>query len=322
MNSQDFFASIKNELQQVEEQLCTTLDTQQPLLKEASEHLIKAGGKRLRPAFVLLSASFFTKNLVDMIPMAVAVELVHMATLVHDDVIDNSPSRRGMDTVKNAYGNRISVYSGDYIFAKGLALAASYDRADVLQIISDASVRICEGEIIQMETCFDVDQTLKDYLNRIKRKTALLMSISCQLGALIAGASPEMIYHVTRYGYYLGMAFQITDDILDFVANEEVLGKPTGSDIRQGIITLPVLYALKHGKSAGQLNEILRFPDRVADQAEQILITIRSSGGIEYSYAAAVRYIEKAQRHLLALPETEARTTMDKLASYVCERDF
>lgn len=322
MNSQDFFASIRNELQQVERQLFITLDTGQPLLKEASEHLIKAGGKRLRPAFVLLSASFFTDHLDELIPMAVSLELVHMATLVHDDVIDNSPSRRGIDTVKAKYGNRISVYSGDYIFAKSLALAAGYNRSDVVEIISDASVRICEGEIIQMETCFDLGQTLKDYLIRIERKTALLMSISCQLGALIAGASPDMIYHVKRYGYYLGMAFQITDDILDFIADETVLGKPTGSDIQQGIITLPVLYALNRSNNAEELKEILSSPEKVADKSERALTLVRGSGGIEYSYRAAERYIEKAQRQLLALPDTEARATLTKLADFVCERDF
>lgn len=322
MNSQGFFATIKGQLAQVEEQLYTSIDTAQPILKEASQHLVRAGGKRLRPAFVLLSGSFFTDNLDELVPMAVAIELIHMATLVHDDVIDNSSFRRGRQTVKARFGNRISVYAGDYVFARALSLIGSYRRHDVINLVANASVRMCQGEIVQMQTCFNTEQNIKDYLRRIELKTALLMSLSCELGAMIAGASPNMVYQVKQYGYYLGMAFQVTDDILDFTADEEVLGKPTGSDIRQGIITLPALYALRHSTDSEELKMILGSPARVAEEADRCLEMVKNSGGIEYSYLLAKRYIDKAHHKLMNLPESEARRTLAELADFVCARDF
>jgi heptaprenyl diphosphate synthase len=321
MNSEDIFASIRPELNRVEEQLYAIIDTGNPFLKDASEHLIKAGGKRLRPAFVLLSGSFFLDDLEYLIPMAVSLELVHMATLVHDDVIDNSPYRRGRPTVKAVYGNRLSVYSGDYLLAKSLALAASYGRDDVISLMAQASVRLCEGEITQMQTCYDVDQEYKDYLKRIEQKTALLMSLSCHLGALLAGGSPEMVRILKAYGLYLGMAFQIIDDILDFTADQAVLGKPTGSDLRQGIITLPALFALRHSQGE-RLRAIIENPEKLEQEAESALNMVKASGGIEYSYQIAQRFVDKARQRLVKLEDSQARNLLDSLASFVCDRDF
>lgn len=322
MYSQDFFGPIKWELQRMEEELIRTIDTGQPLLKEASGHLIHAGGKRLRPAFVLLVGSCFTTRLERLIPMAVALELVHMATLVHDDVIDNSLSRRGRDTVKARFGNRISIYSGDYILAKALYIVGEYNRADLLAIVSEASVKVCEGEIVQLQTCFDVGQGIKDYLRRIERKTALLMSLACQMGALLAEAPPAKVNAMRLFGYNLGMSFQITDDILDFTADESILGKPTGSDIRQGIITLPALYALRCSPASSELRSILSSPDMVAEQSEKALKLVIRSGGIEYSQQMAERYIAKAQKMLTLVPESQARTALSRIADFICERKY
>jgi len=322
MNSLELFRDIEPQLEIVEQELVRSITTEIPLLKEASIHLVKAGGKRLRPAFVLLSGSFYASSLNGLIPLAVALELVHMATLVHDDVIDNSLTRRGQKTVKACWGNRISLYSGNYILAKSLSLIAAYERADIIDILATVSMKVCEGEIIQMLSCFDVGQGYKDYLRRIERKTALLMSLSCQMGALVAGAPADKVKILRRFGYYLGMAFQITDDILDFVASEEVLGKPVGSDIRQGIITLPALYALREGKDSQRLASILSSPERCKNEAEDAIDMVLSSGGIDYALSVACSYAEKARSLLKHLPDVPARHVLDQIAEFIVTRDF
>ncbi len=322
MQSQEFFTPIKGELQKTEEELIKAVDTRHPLLKQASSHLIHAGGKRLRPAFVLLTGSCFSSKIDHLIPMAVAIELVHMATLVHDDVIDNSLSRRGRDTVKARFGNRMSIYSGDYMLAKALHKVGEYSRADLMKIVTETSVKVCQGEFVQLQSAFDVDQGIIDYFRRIERKTALLMAVACQVGALLAGAPPPMVRAMRRFGRYLGMSFQITDDILDFTADESVLGKPTGSDIRQGIITLPALYALRNSPEASELREILRSPDNVARQADRAISIINSSGGIEYSQKVAEKYIAKAHLMLEQIPSSQARTALSRIADFICVRDY
>ena len=181
------FNPVRRELEMVEGNLNQNIDSGVDCLNQASMHLAKAGGKRLRPAFALLAARFFLDNLEQVIPMATALELTHLATLVHDDVIDNSVLRRGTYTVKQQWGNRVSINAGNYIFARALALSASYQRRDILEVLAQASMKICEGEIYQMMSSYNVDVGLKNYLRRIERKTALLISVSCKLGAMIAG---------------------------------------------------------------------------------------------------------------------------------------
>lgn len=322
MDYQKFFKPIEQELQLVETELLNTLDTELSLLQESSRHLIKAGGKRLRPAFVLLAGRVFNDRINELIPMAVALELVHLATLVHDDVIDSSFLRRGKDTVKAKFGNQISIYAGNYILARALMKVAEYNRADVVDIIADTSIKVCEGEIVQLQTCFDVNQTLKDYLDRIERKTALLMSVSCHLGALLIGASPAHIQALKNYGYYLGMSFQITDDILDFIADEEMLGKPTGSDIQQGIITLPALYALRKGEDSKELRKILSSSDDIKRYADRALEIVRNSGGIEFSERMARQYVKRAHKMLRLLPKCQPSAALSQIADFVYAREF
>ncbi len=199
---------------------------------------------------------------------------------------------------------------------------AEYKRADVVDIIADTSIKVCDGEIVQLQTCFDVGQSLQDYLERIERKTALLMSVSCQLGALLTSASASEIQALKKYGYYLGMSFQITDDILDFVADEKILGKPTGSDIRQGIITLPALYALRKSEESDELRRILSSSDQVEQNADRALQIVRNSGGIEYSEKMAQQYVKRAHKMLKRLPESESATALGQIADFVYAREF
>lgn len=322
MSNFELFNQVADELAIVEERLISSIHSDLPLLDQASTHLVRAGGKRLRPAFTLLSAKLFSETLDDVIPLAVALELIHMATLVHDDVIDNSSLRRGRETVKSGWGNRVSIYAGNFVFARSLSLVALYQRSDVLEVLAEASMRICEGEIRQMMSCYDVNQGLKDYMRRIERKTALLISVSCQLGAMILNAGELETRALKRYGYYLGMAFQITDDILDFVASEEILGKPVGSDIRQGVITLPVIYAIKHDREGDQLRTWLSSSETCISRSEDIIRIVTESDGIDYAYQVSCRYLEKARQELRFLPDVPVKESLDEIALFISDREF
>ncbi|HEX3010439.1 MAG TPA: polyprenyl synthetase family protein [Syntrophomonadaceae bacterium] len=318
----NFFSPIKTELDAVEQQLVKNIKTDLILLDEASAHLIKAGGKRIRPGFALLAARMYMKSLDQAIPLAVSLELIHMASLVHDDVIDDSETRRGTETVKKRWGNRMSIYAGDYILARALAVVNEYNRSDVVDVLADASMRICEGEIKQMLSCYDVKQGLKDYLRRIQCKTALLISVSCQLGAMISDAPPEEIEAMKNFGYYVGMAFQITDDILDFIADEKTLGKPTGNDVRQGIITLPAIYALKFLPERRELAKILSSPESCHSNTLRIIDMVVQSGGIEYAHRASRKYASIAQQQLRFIPDRPEKQILLDVADSILERQF
>ncbi|MGI6413944.1 MAG: polyprenyl synthetase family protein [Syntrophomonadaceae bacterium] len=313
---------IEKELTLVEARLSDNIDSNLDLIERAAKHLLLAGGKRLRPAFALLTAKMYRDDLEEVYPLAVALELVHLATLVHDDVIDNSDIRRGTSTVKKEYGNRISIYSGNYIFARALKLMASYKRSDILEVLADASIKISEGEILQMLSCYNTNLGLKNYLRRIERKTALLIAVSCQLGAMVVNAPPREVEALRLYGYYLGMAFQITDDILDLVADEKVLGKPVGSDIKQGVITLPALYALKYCRNREELARLLSSRESCINKAEQIIDIIVESGGTEYAYEVSRHFINKAQSQLNKMPDSQIIANLFDITETILTRDF
>jgi len=318
----DLFKLVRKEMELVEQSLYQHVNTSEQVLSEASTHLIKAGGKRIRPGFALLVARMYRDDIGYAIPLATALELLHMATLVHDDVIDNSEVRRGTGTVKRLWGNRVAIYAGNFVFARALDLIASYNRQDILEVVADASMKICQGEIEQMLSCFNVNLGLKNYLRRIERKTALLISLSCQVGAMLSTSNPKEIEALRRYGYDLGLAFQITDDILDFVADEATLGKPTGSDIRQGVITLPALYALHHDARRDELAQLLSSPQACQDNTQYIIDIVCESDGIEYAYSVSQHYAHRSKRHLAILPDTPVKETLLELADFILTRDY
>lgn len=236
------YSDMRSDLDLIEKELDIAVNSSSDLLNEASLHLLHAGGKRIRPIFVLLAAKFGHYQIEQIKHIAVPLELIHMASLVHDDVIDDSEMRRGQLTVKAQWNNRVAMYTGDFIFARALEYITNIENPQVHRILSYTMVEICVGEIIQIEDKFKLDQRLQDYFRRIKRKTALLIASSCQLGAVASGADEKIANHLKRFGYYVGMSFQIIDDILDFTSSDKELGKPAGSDLIQGNITLPILF--------------------------------------------------------------------------------
>ncbi|KAF1084720.1 Heptaprenyl diphosphate synthase component 2 [Sporotomaculum syntrophicum] len=318
----DFFSEIRNELSVVEEELIKAVRSSDPLLTETATHLIKAGGKRLRPAFCLLGGKFANFELNRIVPLAVALELIHMATLVHDDVVDASLTRRGQPTVKAQLGNRISTHIGDYLLGKSLILISLYDDPLIPRVLAETSVKMSEGEILQIATTYDLDQNIKDYFYRINRKTALLISASCQLGAVACGAPRQLHQTLRRFGHYIGMAFQITDDILDMTAEQTKLGKPVGGDLRQGIITLPAIYALRKGSVRNRLQEIISKTDKSDQEIHEAIDLIIGCGGIDYADAISDKYIAKAKKELAGLPDVPVKKTMQIIAEFIGIRSF
>lgn len=324
MKLMDLYAKMKGDLNEIEKELARTVTSEHELLTETSLHLLKAGGKRIRPVFVLLSGKFGQYDLDVIKKVAVPLELIHMASLVHDDVIDDAETRRGQLTVKSKWDNRIAMYTGDFIHGKALTVAAQLDNPRVHQILSKAMVEMCIGEMEQIRDFFNTNQTIRRYLLRIRRKTALLIAISCQLGALAAEAETECANRLYRYGYNVGMAFQIRDDLLDLCGTEKQIGKPPGSDIRQGNITLPVLLALQEPDIRDAL---LREIDRIqamdgeADTSAALRL-IRGSRGIKEAEELADRYTLKALAALEGLPDLSAKKSLKDIAHFVNKRNY
>jgi heptaprenyl diphosphate synthase len=317
----DLYSFLKKDLQQIEDQLVESVRSDQKQIHTAGAELLKAGGKRIRPVFVLLSAQFGTYNIHQVKKPAAALELIHMASLVHDDVVDDADMRRGRKTVKAKYDNKIAMYTGDFIFASALKLMSEIEIPRAHQILAQGMKEMCLGEIEQINEQYDTDQNIRKYFKRIKRKTALLIALSCQLGAITSKADVSLQKKLYDFGFSVGMAFQITDDILDFTASEKQLGKPAGSDLKQGNLTLPVLYTIY------QYPEMKEKLDAYYDKKEpaqlaELLKDIKELGGIDYATKISDKYLKRAKLAAESLPETDARDSLLKVADYIAGRKF
>ncbi|OUS77370.1 heptaprenyl diphosphate synthase [Paenibacillus sp. MY03] len=320
----ELYAKMKGDLNQIEQELERSVSDDHALLSESSTHLLKAGGKRIRPVFVLLSGKFGEYKLDVMKQIAVPLELIHMASLVHDDVIDDAETRRGQPTVKAKWDNRIAMYTGDYIHGKALSIATRLPNPIIHQVLSKALVEMCIGEMEQIRDFFNTDQSIRNYLLRIRRKTALLIAISCELGAIAAGAERQVSNALYRFGYNVGMAFQIRDDLLDLYGTEKQIGKPPGSDMRQGNITLPVILALRDERIREPLlGEIASIRSREGrGDARRAIELIRGSKGGDLADAMANRYIAKSLQALEGLPNITAKKNLIDIAHFVGKRNY
>ncbi|CAM3057964.1 polyprenyl synthetase family protein [Filibacter tadaridae] len=315
------YADFRKDLEYIEKELERSVDSSSPIIRQAALHLLRAGGKRIRPIFVILASKFGHYALEDVAKVAVSLELVHMASLVHDDVIDDSDMRRGFETVKAKWDNRIAMYTGDFIFSRALSSIGEIEIPAVHQLLAETMLEICKGEIIQIEHQRKTDQTVRDYLRRIKRKTALLLSSSCELGALGATANPSIVRKLRRFGYFAGMSFQIVDDILDIISTDEELGKPAGSDLLNGHLTLPILFIkddaefrpfMEHS-FAGTLSESTR---------DEMLLYIRNSGAIQKAQAVSDLYLRKALGEIKTLPDGDAKRALTQIVAFISKRNY
>lgn len=323
MKLANIYGFLRKDLNNIENALNDVIQAEHPVLREASTQLLNAGGKRIRPVFVLLSARFGDYKNDDVKTVAVALELIHMATLVHDDVVDDSELRRGKPTVKHLYGDRVAMYTGDYILARGLETITSIENPEVHKVLSKTLIEVVEGEIAQIKDRYVLDQEIWNYLRRIKRKTALLIATSCKLGAISAGLNKYEANKLYEYGYYIGMSFQIIDDILDFTATEKELGKPTGSDLEQGHITLPVFYAMKDPVFKDKVENLFEDKDNINQiQLSETIDYLKQTDAIENSYELSNRYLNKALNALESLPENKVKRTLEVIAQVIGKRKF
>lgn len=315
------YDTYKGELERVEEVLMQSVESKDPMLVQAASQLLLAGGKRIRPLFALLCSHFGTANRESVIDLSAALEMVHMATLVHDDVIDDAALRRGQPTVRSQFGNRPAMYTGDFLFAKSIQLLGRVNNPEIHREMSSAMVRLCEGEIDQIRDFYHWGQTFRNYLRRIERKTALLIEVSCALGALVSNAPAEIVKAARRFGHYTGMAFQIVDDVLDYVGEESVVGKPVGGDMLQGNITLPALYAARCSVHANELQQRIRVGMSRSDVDWSIEL-IRATEAIPFARNLALQYMQKAMQVLERLPDTDTRRELAVVAAFVNQRVY
>lgn len=289
-------------------------------LQSAIEILLNSTGKHVRPLLVLLTAKACGQVKDQTINSAVLLELLHTATLIHDDVIDETKQRRGVPSLNAIFDNRVSVLVGDYILSTALTRSIQTGDLRIVAIISNLGRDLSEGEIKQLETAEEsiVDEAC--YMQVIRKKTATLLSACTEIGAISSGATAEQVDLCRQFGEYLGYAFQIKDDIFDYF-HEAQIGKPTGNDIREGKVTLPLLYALKQGGvEAEAFLRVIREKDFTQENVEALIAFAKERGGIEYAESRMKEYRDKAVEMLQSLPETAARRSLFTLADYVIER--
>ncbi|HET6261296.1 MAG TPA: polyprenyl synthetase family protein [Chloroflexia bacterium] len=300
----------------------STLDN--PLLNDMVEAIIAAGGKRLRPAILIMSAHFNDFQLERLLPMSAAIELLHTATLIHDDTIDEALVRRGLPTLNSLIDSGTTVLVGDYIFAKSAVLSTMGGKPRATRIFADTLVTICEGEIEQKFSTHHVSRSVEQYYKRIYSKTAVLFAAAGELGAVLSDAPEDQVQSLRHYGKQVGMAFQIVDDILDLRATTQQLGKPTGGDLRQGTVTLPTMYYLETADDDGRevITRVIENDERTDGLVERAIRLINESGAVERAHAEAVNFVEEAKAALTRLPDIPIKQSLIDLADFVVRRDF
>lgn len=308
------------ELLFVEDQLQIVLSKADGLIQQTCVSLLQSGGKRIRPLLTLYSGMCFAPLNPLMIQAAVAAELIHMASLIHDDVIDESATRRGKPTINSLYGDHAAILTGDYLFAEAFNILSTHQLLDSMKYLVGAIQAMCDGEVNQAGEQFSISVDTKHYFSRIAKKTGILLAACCQSGAILAGAFPEELALMRDYGLNIGYAYQITDDILDISGDTESLGKPVGADLVNGNITLPILYLLDNPIYGNWLREIMKTRKISRQGVQSIKEALICSGCIEQAYATATQCICDAKASLDKIPRSPYRSTLVHLADSILQR--
>lgn len=321
MKTLDFLTIIKKELKEVENEILNEISSANSLSSEVSKYVFKSGGKRLRPALLLLCAKHYNYRGSATIQLAAAIELIHTASLLHDDVVDEATLRRGTASVNSVWGNRISILVGDFLFAKASAILSRYTDFEVTKMVSTTMLKMVEGELLQMSKNKNHGTTEKDYIEIIDKKTADLLSIACRIGASLGGAKASEIDSFSNFGKYFGIAFQIIDDTLDYISTEVEFGKAIGNDLKEGKLTLPLIHVLKtcSEKEQKRVYETIKSP---SPDIHYIYNLIEKYNSIEYAKKKAMEFSRSAVNELKKLKPTKARTALEKLSEYIIERRF
>ncbi|MGD9344928.1 MAG: polyprenyl synthetase family protein [Candidatus Aminicenantes bacterium] len=320
----DLYKTIQQDLQKVESTLELFTKSKNPLISEISDYLFKKAGKRIRPALLMLCARLFGYEGDDHILMSALVETIHTASLIHDDIIDHSDIRRGRPTVHATWGPNITVLLGDYLYIKTLNLAVQSKHREVIQILTDTSAQMIDGELYEYYMSRNLQLDEKDYLDILDKKTASLFRASCLIGGILCDTSEKERELLAAYGRNLGMSFQVVDDLLDYTGDIGTLGKPVLSDLEEGRITLPLIYTLNHDgkKNQDRIIQLIQKKDFGKETKSEILAIVESNGALEYTYRKAERYALKSKEILNHFPPSIYRDSLDLVPDFVLNRNL
>ena len=317
------FEPIRDDLKQVEREFARQVQSQVELIPAIGNYIQDGGGKRIRPAVLLMAARMAGFSGEAAVLYASVIEFIHTATLVHDDIIDESELRRGREAVHTRWGNHVTVLFGDFLYLKSMSLALTKDRLDIVRLLCDVTLRIVEGEIYQLTKNGVVDLTEDEHFDIMRRKTAYLFAGSARIGGMLGSTTRDQQEALWEYGMNIGMAFQIADDLLDFTGDEVVLGKPVGGDLREGKVTLPVIHLLSRGDARAEalIRKVAGERSVTIEEWRELRALLTQSRSNEYAQTVAYDYIERAKKALYAFPSSDARDALMYLPDYVISRD-
>jgi octaprenyl-diphosphate synthase len=315
-------ALIEEDLKKVELQFVKDLQSDVPLIRKVAEYVFSSGGKRIRPALLLLSARLCDYSGNRHVPMASVIEFIHTATLLHDDVVDNAHLRRGISSANILWGNEASVLVGDFLFSKSFSIMVADGDLNLLRALSNATTVIAEGEVLQLISMSDIDITEERYIDVVRSKTAILLATACQAGAILGKVPSEREVALHDFGMELGIAFQLIDDTLDYTSSEEQFGKCIGHDLKEGKITLPLIHTLKNCTSTERdaISLILEKDTLLEDDFTKVVGLVREYGGIDYTVGVARDYIASSKARLDVFADSPGKNALVKLADYILTR--
>jgi octaprenyl-diphosphate synthase len=317
------FEPIRADLESVDREFAQQVESHVDLIPKIGKYIQTSGGKRIRPAVLLMASRLSGYQGEFAIRYAAVVEFIHTATLVHDDIIDDSDLRRGRLAVHSRWGNDITVLLGDYLYIKSMALALTYDTLDVVRLLCEVTLRMIEGELYQLTKNGDADISEEQHFDIIRRKTAYLFGGCAQIGGMLGKCSDEHAQALREYGFNLGVAFQLIDDLLDFTGDAGALGKPIGADLREGKMTLPLIHLLKQDEEVGGriVRDIIASRSVTEAQWSELLRVLHEHRSTDYAYRRACEFAERAKKPLYAFPPSSERDALLALPDYVLSRD-
>jgi len=317
------FEPVRDDLREVEREFARHVQSQIAVIPAIGNYVKDSGGKRIRPAVLLMAARMAGYTGERAVLYASVIEFIHTATLVHDDIIDEAELRRGREAAHTRWGNHLTVLFGDFLYLKSMSLALTQDSLEIIRLLCDVTLRIVEGEIYQLTKTGVVDLSEEEHFDIVRRKTAYLFAGCAKIGGMLGPTTREQQEALWEYGFNIGMAFQIVDDLLDFTGEEVALGKPVGGDLREGKMTLPVIHLLSRGDGVAEtlVRKVMRDRDITIDEWREIRSMLSKSRSIDYAYSTAVEFVEGAKKALHAFPPDPARDALMFLPDYVLSRD-
>lgn len=313
---------IGDDLKNVELQFRKDLESDVPLIRKVGEYVLSSGGKRVRPALLLLAARLCGYTGDKAVPLASVIEFIHTATLLHDDVVDSATLRRGLASANTLWGNEASVLVGDFLFSKSFSLMVAVGSLDILKVLSDATTVIAEGEVMQLLCTGEIDLSEDKYIEVVRSKTAILMSAACEAGAILGGATPERRQALADFGMSLGIAFQLMDDILDYIATEEDFGKSIGHDLEEGKITMPLIHTLRQctPDEKDVIAAVVEKDEMSLEEFRTVSGLVKRYGGIDYTIEKAREHIAACRTRLEKFDRSDVSDALCDLAEYVVTR--